>query len=129
MFSDLPSQPFKDPILRLLSKNNYCVLLVQYFMVMIFIYYVLKQLMQSELNTKLFEEVIHYVTGAHEDFSLEPSPVANSKYCEIPTAALVTGKQISQDNLYFRYKLYIVFFNSDVSDCIYLLTEYFFVIL
>ncbi|KAK2155508.1 hypothetical protein LSH36_238g03074 [Paralvinella palmiformis] len=49
------------------------------------------QLMQSELNTKLFEEVIHYVTGAHEDFSLEPSPVANSKYCEIPTAALVTG--------------------------------------
>lgn len=51
------------------------------------------QVLQTDLNTKIFGELLQYVQDAHRGFSLGPADGALqlARLPEIPTAALVTG--------------------------------------
>ncbi|KAI0208243.1 Origin recognition complex subunit 3 [Lamellibrachia satsuma] len=51
------------------------------------------QVLQTDLNTKIFDELLQYVQDAHRGFSLDPADGTPqlAQLPEIPTAALVTG--------------------------------------
>ena len=52
-------------------------------------------MLQSELNSKLFEDLVQYVFGAQNGFVLGLGRKAGSQVVkEVPTAALVTGETI-----------------------------------
>ena len=48
------------------------------------------QILQSDLNTKIFEDLLQFASSSHVGFSTERT---SGFVQEIPTAALVTGKE------------------------------------
>ena len=57
--------------------------------------------MQQDLNTHIFEELMHYVKDAHSSFSLDNEFHSTRAVPEVPTAALITGLDMS---LFFSFR-------------------------
>ena len=55
------------------------------------------QILQGEVNRALFSDLLAFIKNAHKDFGLDRVPGTRSRPSpkEIPTAAFVTGKEIT----------------------------------
>ena len=66
------------------------VILLRFFREVLVNAFILQNL-QSDLNTKIFEDLVQFVENSHKGFLLTDKNHGNP---EIPTAALVTGKDL-----------------------------------
>ena len=64
--------------------------------------------MQSDLNTKIFEDLLTFTSGSHVGFSTEST---SGVIQEIPTAALVTGMV---NVLKFKSNTFLVLFSNEM---------------